>query len=389
MLNFTFFNPQLELIIPSEFWKSSIGIEQPRSLSLGAYFGTIGILIAEKITENKLIEEKDDRMYKKIKTTLLNIEYFDLITGYRGLSLDNEAAYRAWLDQTRTGSSNKPSTYVKALKILSEILKKNLFESRDKRYLNDLYEDLLAEQADKNGKFYHPDAPSYGESGFYSAAIQSYINFLDISDSTMTKDGLVPNETSTVKNRLAQAICLVGASGVGKSYRIKKNLANDGHKSLFVIVDNMWQHILFDYSPEDRAYTLTKVGKFIEAASKDLANHYTIVFDECHKSLEIINDVLLQAISTKRNNGVRFLSLNSLVDKQFDFLAEDNGTRILPDNLGFVFVSSKTELIQGNDDLRKRIEIIELTDLDRDGENHSLDYLFDKISEETASEFTN
>lgn len=364
-------------------------IEKPRSLSLGAYFGAIGILLAEKITANKLIQDKEDPTYNKIKKTLLNIEYFDLITGYRGLSLNNEARYSAWLEQTKIGKSNKQSSYVKAIKILSKILKKDLFETRDKMYLNNLYEDLLKEQTDENGRFFYQDAPSYGKSRFYSGSINSYINFLDLTNSIMTPDDHTPTGAVGVKNRLAQAICLVGESGVGKSYRVKKTLANDGHKTLFVIVDNMWQHILIDYSPEERAYKLTKVGKFIEDASKDLGNHYTIVFDECHKNLEIINDVLLQAISTKRNGGIRFLSLNSLVDGQFSFLTEDNGTRILPDNLGFVFVSSKTELIQSNDDLRKRIEIIELTELDREKENHTLDYLFDKIQEEDAGDFTN
>jgi hypothetical protein len=81
----------------------------------------------------------------------------------------------------------------------------------------------------------------------------------------------------------------------------------------------MWQHLLFDYSPIDRKYYLTKVGEFIKKAYNDAENNYTIVIDECHKNLEIINDVLLQAISTKRNDGVRFLALNSLVEKEFDF----------------------------------------------------------------------
>jgi len=175
---------------------------------------------------------------------------------------------------------------------------------------------------------------------------------------------------------------------VGKSYRIKKTLANEGHKTLFVILDNMWQHILVDYSPIDRRYQLTKVGEFIREASLDPSNHYTIVIDECHKNLEIINDVLLQAISTKRNDGVRFFSLNTLVDKQFEFLSKDNGQRILPDNLGFVFISSKTDVIRNNDDLRNRIEFIELDDLDRGSDNHTLQYLLGKIKTGAASDYT-
>jgi len=167
-----------------EFYR---GIEEPRSLSMGAYFGVIGTLLAKKITDNNLIGEKDDRMYKKIRSTLLNIHYFDLITGYKGINPDNEAAYRQWLEENKIGKSNKQGSYVKAIKILSAILGQKLFESRDKLYLNNLYEELLAEQDDPSGRFFHADAPSYGTSRFYSAAVKSYINFLDLDNNHMPK----------------------------------------------------------------------------------------------------------------------------------------------------------------------------------------------------------
>ncbi len=364
-------------------------IDKPRSLNLGAYFGTIGTLLAKKITENKIIKKKNDKMFKKVSNSLLNIHYFDLITGYDSLSADNEDEYKKWLNSSRVGKSQKPNSYLKAIKILSDILGKKIFETNDKIYLRNLYDDLIKEQTDPNGRFFHADAPSYGTSRFYSASIESYINFLDAVINGIATDNEATENMTTVKNKLAQAICIVGESGVGKSFRVKKTLVNDGHKALFVIVDNMWQHILVDYSPNTKEYTLTKVGKFIEAASKDLENHYTIVFDECHKNLEIINDVLLQAISTKRNNGIRFLSLNSLIDEKFSFLSEDNGHRILPDNLGFIFISSKTDLIEGNDDLRSRIEIVKLFDVDQEDNNHTIDFLIRKTKKKSDSDFTN
>ena len=192
-----------------------------------------------------------------------------------------------------------------------------------------------------------------------------------------------------VNNKLTQAICIIGDSGVGKTYRVNKTLENEGHKTLFIIIDNMWQHLLFDYSPIDRKYYLTKVGEFIKKAYNDAENNYTIVIDECHKNLEIINDVLLQAISTKRNDGVRFLALNSLVEKEFDFLLAINGNRVLPSNLGFLFISSKSDIIEGNDDLKNRIEIIELTESDQADKEYTIDYLLSKIKKEDQSEYTN
>ena len=195
-------------------------------------------------------------------------------------------------------------------------------------------------------------------------------------------------EPTHIKNKLAQAICIIGDSGVGKSTRIKKTLKVENHKSLFVILDNMWQHILFDYSPKSREYVPTKIGGFIKAAYDDKIHNYTIVFDECHKNLEIINDTLLQAISLERNNGVHFLSLNSLIDAQFDYLPQEDGNRLLPDNLGFIFISSKSNIIEGNDDLRNRIKIVELTTADRDDETYLIDYLLSKIKTEEDSEYT-
>jgi dynein-related subfamily AAA family protein len=58
-------------------------IDSPKHLSLGAYFGTIGTILARKITENQLIKEEDDKNYKYIRNKILNIHYFDLITGYK------------------------------------------------------------------------------------------------------------------------------------------------------------------------------------------------------------------------------------------------------------------------------------------------------------------
>lgn len=213
---------------------------------------------------------------------------------------------------------------------------------------------------------------------------KNYIKFLN--EKFEPKVNSIANR---VNNKLTQAICIIGDSGVGKTYRVNKTLENEGHKTLFIIIDNMWHHLLFDYSPIDRKYYLTKVGEFIKKAYNDAENNYTIVIDECHKNLEIINDVLLQAISTKRNDGVRFLALNSLVEKEFDFLPAINGNRVLPSNLGFLFISSKSDIIEGNDDLKNRIEIIELTESDQADKEYTIDYLLSKIKKEDQSEYTN
>jgi hypothetical protein len=531
-----------------EFYKQ---IEKPKHNGLGAYFGALGTILAEKITENKVIQEEGDKNYRFIKSNLLNIHYFDLITGYKrkpfyyligskygtnndidvfpkmkernvisvgfasGLDLnefyltdemeikeylkeenqsqnainalkhflkikigdkvavkasgspkgnkgflsiigigeviadengvvynydpdelghtinvkytnleytelelggygstvhqlsnkdhikmifnDENKTYRmnykdkfsAWLEKNKVEGSSKSSNYIRAIIILSELLHKDLFEEEDLLYLQSLYDDLIIEQGKVDGKYYYEKATSYGESGFFSASIISYITFLKFH--FKNSNDSEPNAIIKVRvhNKFSQAICVIGDSGVGKTYRVTKTLEKENHNTLFVIIDSMWQHLLFDYSPNDRMYYLTKIGIFIKKAQEDLENHYTIVIDECHKNLEIINDVLLQAISTKRNNGVRFLSLNSIVDEKFSFLPDSNGNRILPQNLGFLLISSKSDLIEGNDDLKNRIEIIELNEIDQNDKDYSIDYLLKKVKEVEDNEYTN
>ena len=58
-------------------------IPSPKHLSLGTYFGTLGTVLARKIWENQIIKEEDDKNYKYIRFKILNIHYFDIITGYK------------------------------------------------------------------------------------------------------------------------------------------------------------------------------------------------------------------------------------------------------------------------------------------------------------------
>jgi len=58
-------------------------IQSPKHLSLGTYFGTLGTILARKISDNQIIKEEDDKNYKYIRNKILNINYFDIITGYK------------------------------------------------------------------------------------------------------------------------------------------------------------------------------------------------------------------------------------------------------------------------------------------------------------------
>ena len=91
---------------------------------------------------------------------------------------------------------------------------------------------------------------------------------------------------------------------------------------------------------------------------------FTAVFDECHKSniIEMINDEILQAISIKRNNGKRFISLDDDTAELYPGTEKSpSGNILIPDNLGFIFISSNSRVISGNEDFFNRVDLVELT----------------------------
>ena len=49
----------------------------------------------------------------------------------------------------------------------------------------------------------------------------------------------------------------------------------------------------------------------------------------------------------------------------------------------------KSDIIEGNDDLKNRIEIIELTESDQANNDYTIDYLLSKTEKEEQSEYTN
>jgi hypothetical protein len=120
---------------------------------------------------------------------------------------------------------------------------------------------------------------------------------------------------------------------------------------------------------------LNMLSKMIIAAYKNPDKLYTILIDEFHKPLTIrrVNDELLQAISTKRYSGTRFISsdiayeliseelLESIEEDQFSY----HGNIKIPDNFGFIFLSSKPSVVVDNEDLFDRLDILYIREEDR------------------------
>ena len=100
--------------------------------------------------------------------------------------MKTQRLYKKYIQESNIEGSNKASSYIRALELLDEILKKNhLFKLRDFWSLNrvdeieKLYQHALLFQKKEGSEFLQPDLPpSYGRNGYYSAALKSYKEFL-------------------------------------------------------------------------------------------------------------------------------------------------------------------------------------------------------------------
>jgi hypothetical protein len=174
----------------------------------------------------------------------------------------------------------------------------------------------------------------------------------------------VKNPFGGTKN--SAAICVLGESGAGKSTTIEKILRKENHVFEFIIPTAATTGLLSQFSPSKGSsggYILSRLGRMLIDASGNPNKFYTAVFDECHKAqtIDMINDELLQAISKKRNRGNRFISLDDDTAELYrGKLKPDRGNLLIPDNFGFIFISSKPDIIANNDDFLNRVDLINL-----------------------------
>lgn len=171
------------------------------------------------------------------------------------------------------------------------------------------------------------------------------------------------------KHPLMDSLCILGESGAGKSYTIENILENENHEFKFIIPTASATGLLSQFSPSENKYILSKLGEMLIESAENPNKLYTVVFDEFHKPsiIEMINDELLQAISTKRNR-FRFISLDSETinlykNSKLEFI---RGNIKIPDNFGFIFISSKPKVIANNPDLFRRLDFIYIKEDNRD-----------------------
>ena len=181
----------------------------------------LGHLINVKFIKSPVYKEFDLGGYGRTIHKLSKPDHIDLIfkNDYKILDMnsilkDHRQEFTSWLTKKYGEDSGTSNSYIKAIEILSQILSKELFTTTDDKYLEILYKDLIKEQRNKNGKYFHSDSPSYGNNGFYSASIKSYREFLK----SINQTDLIINEDNM---NLSLNTILYGPPGTGKTYRLK------------------------------------------------------------------------------------------------------------------------------------------------------------------------
>jgi 5-methylcytosine-specific restriction endonuclease McrBC GTP-binding regulatory subunit McrB len=107
-------------------------------------------------------------------------DFFDFshrIWNTYGKENDRVKSFEKWLKLVVKTDSGTISSYLRALEILEDHFKINVYSEDNIDLLKELYEDLKIHQKVIDGKYYFSKAKSYGVGGFYSAAVNSYIDF--------------------------------------------------------------------------------------------------------------------------------------------------------------------------------------------------------------------
>jgi adenylate kinase family enzyme len=249
-----------------------------------------------------------------------------------------------------------------------------MINTDDLKFTNDKIDDDFSDMEETRPFIKFPQ-PFDIEDELTKAQSQSEEDVLSFNKFRATEPDERPDElmifNSYIKNPFSQAICVLGESGAGKSTTLDNILKNSGHIYQYIIPSASTTGLLSQFSPSAGAaggYIPSRLGQMIEKAYNNKDVNYTAVFDECHKTsiIEMINDELLQSISKNRNKGVRFISLDDDTRRLYPSAREDNrGNVLIPDNFGFIFISSNARVISGNPDFFNRVDIIELTEDDR------------------------
>jgi len=156
-----------------------------------------------------ILSKKGDRDFYEFASELWSV--FDSKNTISG-------EFEKWLKSKSEIDSRKISFYLKAIDILISEFKIEVYSEEDIEALEDLYDDLKLHQKDESGKYFYAKSPTYGISGFYSAAIGLYIEFIQERNQVKTVENNNISKSLDMQEIIDLNQIFFGPPGTGKTY---------------------------------------------------------------------------------------------------------------------------------------------------------------------------
>jgi 5-methylcytosine-specific restriction endonuclease McrBC GTP-binding regulatory subunit McrB len=285
----------------------------------------LGHLINVKFIKAPVYKEFELGGYGRTIHKLSEPDHIDLIfksdydlVDIKSILKDYRKEFTQWLTVKCGDNAGTINSYVKAIDILSNTLSKEIFKTTDDQFLEELYKDLIKEQRNQDGKYYHQDAPSYGDHGFYSASIKSYREFLK------SIKGVNSKSNNKTMNFPLNTI-LYGPPGTGKTYNtilraaqiIENREIDSYYEALEIFKSNLHNRIEFitfhqNYSYED----------FIQGLRPDTENDRQLTFERKDGVFKIIADRALKNLEESEKPQIAKKTFEEVFNQFFKPLIE-------------------------------------------------------------------
>jgi len=263
---------------------------------------------------------------------------------------ERRGLFEDWLNSQQSVDSGKVSSYLRAIDILENEFGITVYSEDDREELHDLYEDLKLNQKDLNGKYYFSKAKSYGTGGFYSAAVKTFIDFVQDNPAStkeesvlisllkifgfevsskffglmfnVLKDLKVEQGDDRIHYTLRENRNRLGIT-IGQKYalilEVKKGRITYGHFNTISNTDDWWQEV-------DSVNDLIKAqGIIVESAKKEFLKtnksgykkHTSLIFEKSIFDTEFRKEIFSKAFNTNKillpMNTSRSIELNQIL----------------------------------------------------------------------------